>query len=345
MGRFLIFPCLPSSSKHSKLTKATSSSSFKTLVSKLRFYGEDQGSGKLGVLVELESAKEREDEKNKESGKLGVLVQIETENERNEAKQNDLGVHVETENESGAISDSTVSSYISYPPMHRYHNGVTHEDEEYVLVQADSPESLFSLSVDPTRQSKSSPVGADDKEVIVNNHDHDKSIDSLLNPIENLADRKTMKARSPMSGLNHLQEKENLSLEQENSKVSDRKERLENNNVVAASLASWLVKPEKSATPSKEESQTSWKSIEDRPILGAWSIDEVKQVSARSTPRKSPCHNPDDTPIIGTVGSYWIHTGQDTDSAKSTRNRKNNVLSCHSSSKRRLERAFDKSDV
>ncbi|GKE48222.1 JASON-like protein, partial [Tanacetum coccineum] len=302
--------------------------------------------------------------------------------------------------QSQAVSDSSVSSYISYPPMHRYHNCVINEEEEdddddEVLEQEETSESLFSVSINQRRISMSFLVEVDDDkevnsplkvstspEVITktiglcsNESDVNQRVDSLLNPIENLAQWRTLKAR-PLPTLDHRQEKENVDLEQDmpiplseepRSKVAERKGNPKTNTAVTTSLSSWLVEPEKT-TASKEESQystgnsytysdgaTSWKSIEDRPILGAWTIDEVKHISARSSPRKSPSRsNPDETPIIGTVGSYWTHTGQATDSSnsctspmgmsvKSRRNRELKASSCHSSpSKRRLEKAFEK---
>ncbi|KAD7479833.1 hypothetical protein E3N88_02969 [Mikania micrantha] len=390
-----------------------------------------EGYGKLQVLVQLEVAKERADAVKKENEKLGVLDQIE--NERKKERKTDSSVQVEIENDnkievvpkeedqrfefnkqhenesdvekevkaeanSPAISDSSVSSYISYPPMHRYHNSVINEVEDQVVIQENSSESLFSLSIDQRRQSKSCLVEVDDKEVnsplktnsspkkiakltsfCPDENDYDKAFDSLLNPIENIAQWKTMKTVSPTPNLDFHQEKENFNLEQEDIpipvsedpsfKVFDMKGKVKNNTAVTTSLSSWLVDPEKSMTVSKEESQYSTgnsnsyaysdgaRSFEDRPILGAWTIDEVKQISARSSPRKSPCRNPDETPIIGTVGSYWSHTMQATDSsssctspfgmsAKSRRNRENKALSCHSSpTKRRLEKAFNKTAV
>ncbi|KAI3793594.1 hypothetical protein L1987_36214 [Smallanthus sonchifolius] len=331
-----------------------------------------KGFGKLGLLVQLENAKERDNGNNKENGKLGVVEQIE--NQRKKEKQDNSGnrVEIETDNkiemvpieedhkvhieldkevkqevQSRAISDSSVSSYISYPPMHRYHNSVINEDEDQVVIQEDSSESLFSLSVDPRRQSKRCPVEVDDKEVnsplettsSPNENDNNHTIDSLLNPIENLAQWKTLNAMPPTLSFDLNQEKENFYLEQEDIpipvsedpsfKVLDQKGKVKNNTAVTTSLSSWLVDPEKSITASKDESQystgnsysysdaTSWKSFDDRPILGAWTIDEVKQISARSSPRKSPCRNPDETPIIGTVGSYWSHTMQAADSSSS----------------------------
>ncbi|KAI7742821.1 hypothetical protein M8C21_005661 [Ambrosia artemisiifolia] len=357
-----------------------------------------------------------ETEAKKENGKLGAFMQIKDEikKEKQDNKRvqveidNDNKIDMEVENESDkenevktdvpsrAISDSSVSSYISYPPMHshRYGNLVTNEDADQLVIQQESSESLFSLSINPRRLSKSCPVEADDKEVnsplktssppkmtakTVSSCTNEDG-NCLLNPIENLAQWKTLKS---IPSLDHNQEKENLYLEQEDIpipvsedpsfKVLDMKGKVKNNNTaLTTSLSSWLVDPEKSMTESKqEESQfstgnsyaysdeaTSWKSFEDRPILGAWTIDEVKQVSARSSPRKSPRRSPDDTPIIGTVGSYWSHTKQATDysssactsplgrSANSKRNKVNKAVSCHSSpTKRRLDRAFNKTGV
>ncbi|PWA97752.1 hypothetical protein CTI12_AA026280 [Artemisia annua] len=384
-----------------------------------------EDSGKLGVLVQLESEKERKIDEKKGNGKLGFLVDVENEKERKKAEWEDDGVRVEVEKEnerksesdgekevkidesknvvhSQAVSDSSVSSYLSYPPMHRYHNCVINEEEEDdddddddELVQEETSGSLFSVSINQRRVSESFLVEVDDDkevnsplkvgtspEVITktvgfcyNESGVNQRVDSLLNPIENLAQWRTLKAR-PLPTLDHHQEKENFDLEQDmpiplseepSSKIAERKGKLKTDTAVTTSLSSWLVEPEKT-TATKEESQystgnsyaysdtaTSWKSIEDRPILGAWTIDEVKQISARSSPRKSPSRsNPDETPIIGTVGSYWTHTGQATDSSnsctspmgmsvKSRRHRELKASSCHSSpSKRRLERAFEK---
>nr|GEY49747.1 protein JASON-like [Tanacetum cinerariifolium] len=322
-----------------------------------------EDSGKLGILVQLESEKERENE----NGNLGFLVHVENEKERKKDECGDDGgrVEIEKENESKsesdgekevktdenknvvqsqAVSDSSVSSFISYPPMHRYHNCVINEEEEdddddEVLEQEETSESLFSVSINQRRLSMSFLVEVDDDkevnsplkvstspEVITktidlcsNESDVNQRVDSLLNPIENLAQWRTLKAR-PLPTLDHRQEKENVDLEQDmpiplseepRSKVAERKRNPKTNTAVTTSLSSWLVEPEKT-TANKEESQystgnsytysdgaTSWKSIEDRPILGAWTIDEVKHISARSSPRKSPSRsNPDETPII-----------------------------------------------
>ncbi|XP_021888557.1 uncharacterized protein LOC110807678 [Carica papaya] len=57
----------------------------------------------------------------------------------------------------------------------------------------------------------------------------------------------------------------------------------------------------------------SIRSQEDRPILGALTLEEIRQFSASSVrPKRSPSKSPDETPIIGTVDTYWNHTGSST---------------------------------
>lgn len=98
---------------------------------------------------------------------------------------------------------------------------------------------------------------------------------------------------------------------------------VEDEIAVDTSLSNWLVESE--TTPKSKSSTSSignspiWtrnsaKSYEDRPILGALTLEELRQFSTFSTPRRSRSRSPEETPIIGTVGSYWSHTGQDGDS-------------------------------
>ncbi|XP_071738852.1 uncharacterized protein, partial [Rutidosis leptorrhynchoides] len=272
----------------------------------------DVESLKLGFLVQLENIKERKTE----NEKLGVLVHIENENakkkehesvefhveiedakekkeEPKDEKENlSLGVDRELDNgsknevEGRAVSDSSVSSYISHPPMHRYHNCVIKEDEEdEVLIQEESSESLFSVSINQRTQPKSCPIEVDvddDKEVnsplklssspelvaksIESCHDQ-----NVLNPIENLTQWKILKSR-PMFLLDQCDEKENINLKQEEiaiaiplseepmCKVSNQKGKVKTDTAVTTSLSSWLVEPEKSTTTivsKEEESQFS----------------------------------------------------------------------------------------
>ena len=99
---------------------------------------------------------------------------------------------------------------------------------------------------------------------------------------------------------------------------------------VDTSLSSWLVESETTPKSSNStnsvrnapsEKLNSPRSHEDRPILGALTIEELRQYSASVSPRRSRSRSPDDTPIIGTVGSYWSHTGQTMDSGSGSSGR------------------------
>ncbi|KAL5996958.1 hypothetical protein ACLOJK_007884 [Asimina triloba] len=86
---------------------------------------------------------------------------------------------------------------------------------------------------------------------------------------------------------------------------------------VDASLSNWLVssgstpsvKNSLARTESSEYSQSpssrSSRIYDDRPILGALTVEELRQHSVSSSPRRSPSRSPDDVPIVGSVGSYW----------------------------------------
>ncbi|CAL5404059.1 unnamed protein product [Camellia sinensis] len=161
------------------------------------------------------------------------------------------------------------------------------------------------------------------------------SRESVLNPIENLSQWKAAKAKrafTPLKG----QEKENIDSEQELSiplseepsfksskhgsqRRSNRAKQEFNEIAVDTSLSSWLVESE--TTPMTKSSPfnsvgnspdraNSSRCNEDRPILGALTVEDLKKLSASSSPRRSPSRSPDEIPIIGTVGSYWKHTGQ-----------------------------------
>lgn len=142
-----------------------------------------------------------------------------------------------------------------------------------------------------------------------NSNERDRSayVIPVLNPVENLSQWKALKMKEtppPTKPLNFHRQKENSSL---NSAPP----------AVDSSLSNWLVH-----TPNNKgigsynsgiEAISSGKnsSIEDRPILGALTVEELKQFSASSctpTPKKSPSRSPDDMPIIGSVGSYWSST-------------------------------------
>ncbi|KAJ8749084.1 hypothetical protein K2173_013691 [Erythroxylum novogranatense] len=166
-----------------------------------------------------------------------------------------------------------------------------------------------------------------------NVRDRSAYVDSVLNPVENLSQWKAVKAKGRVA---LRPQKENLRSDQEplvsfglepgfrelsfSFKSKSHQSKMSNQEIaVDASLSNWLSSSEH--TPTNEPSATgldtttpeksmlpgsnSPKTFEDRPILGALTMEELKQFSASSSPRKSPSRNPDDMPIIGTVGTYW----------------------------------------
>ncbi|KAF8032593.1 hypothetical protein BT93_D1492 [Corymbia citriodora subsp. variegata] len=168
----------------------------------------------------------------------------------------------------------------------------------------------------------------------VNARDRSVYIHSVLNPVENLTQWKAVKAKgTPLP----KHRKENLSFDQEDRMSFDTAPALKEVSFsfrakpnetkkstqevpVDASLSNWL--PSSVTTPIEKKSamtldsaqvettvvkafMSSPRSQEDRPILGALTVEELRQFSVKSSPRKSPSRSPDEMPIIGTVGTYW----------------------------------------
>ncbi|XP_074292821.1 uncharacterized protein LOC141619699 [Silene latifolia] len=283
------------------------------------------------------------------------IEEINEENRKNDEKQ-------VTVCECG--SDSSSSSLFSYPLNHRYQNSRDSDDEFDDILSSDdeyedaddydeedednddgvkdeqSSESLFSLSLD-SRKHKLGTAGGDKEvnsplQVSECRFDRGKYVDSVLNPVENLTQWKDIKARSRRV-MSKDEPKENVNSVQDFS-FPVKKEMLQGKKEIAVdtSLSTWLVGSEKdwfqrndsrnsSVSVGKPVTVVTPNKFEDRPILGALTVEEIRQMSASSTPRKSPGRSPDDMPIIGSVGSYWSRTGQTTDSGgssvKSTKSR------------------------
>nr|CAD1836097.1 unnamed protein product [Ananas comosus var. bracteatus] len=215
------------------------------------------------------------------------------------------------------------------------------EDEE-------SYESFFSLPIEKeleNNQEVISPgpkcVSSPDKQPILlakgNPRDRSHYINSVLNPVENLSQWKEVKVGAvPLKNTN----KENINLEQEKNKMvlspepTFKTKKLEgtadsNNSPckqevsVDASLSTWLVSSENSSVQRIQESnsaRSNWSlSREERPILGALTVEDIKQSSVTSSPRRSPSRSPDEIPIVGTVGSYWSCRSQGDTSSYSSR--------------------------
>ncbi|KAJ9180017.1 hypothetical protein P3X46_008324 [Hevea brasiliensis] len=343
----------------------------------------------------------------------GLSVGEATDNvvENNEKKESE-NKDEEPSDESKSIPNLISSDGASYPPNHRYQNYTKEESEDLdledsdfddvrdnvgvdgkILVQEESSESLFSLSIDSRKYVCGAEVG--EKEVSSpmpecnspheelkpigcnpNIRDRTRYVDSVLNPVENLAQWKAVKgANLPL----HHQHKENINIEQHfgihispqpsfklltnNSKANaDHQKPLDQEIAVDTSLSSWLVESETtslskgSATSVRNSASgraSSPRSHKDRPILGELTMKELKQVSPSTSSRQGRSQSLDEIPIIGTVGSYWRHTGRtmDSDSGSSSKGMLNTMSKSGEDEKvkwnstpfeARLERALDK---
>ncbi|XP_022149810.1 uncharacterized protein LOC111018155 [Momordica charantia] len=222
-----------------------------------------------------------------------------------------------------------------------------------LFVQQESSESLFSLSLGSRKQICAVEAGENEVNSPAPSHCscgtqpekaspgqktgcQNRNADSVLAPIENVTHLNAARVKTvPPVRL----EKENIDSEKDydvpispepTPKRPLRKLKENHSNskpaedeiAVDTSLSNWLI--ECDTTPKSKSSSSSignspmWtrnsaKSYEDRPILGALTLEELRQFSAFSTPRRSRSRSPEETPIIGTVGSYWSHTRQDAD--------------------------------
>ncbi|CAA0823943.1 Unknown protein [Striga hermonthica] len=164
-----------------------------------------------------------------------------------------------------------------------------------------------------------------------NARDKSDYLNSVLSPVENTTQWKAVKSegkknllrpqKENLTAADNLEPPPRLSLCSEPI-VKKKTNQSRNNGEVAvdASLSNWLSSPE--ITPPKtrnfggfetnvfeknvSEGRVSVRSFEDRPILGALTVEELRQISAtNNSPRKSPSRSPDEMPIIGSVGTYW----------------------------------------
>ena len=196
-----------------------------------------------------------------------------------------------------------------------------------------------------TCESDVKPIGSNP-----NARDRSVYVHPVLNPVENLTQWKAVKAKrtSPLKP-----QKENYVSPNHESRIAfgatepsakelsfslnsetDTPKKLNKEIPVDASLSNWLVSSETSTSVNKSGSvaldsgtpdrstisqgSNSVMSHEDRPILGALTVEELKKFSATSSPRKSPSRSPDEMPIIGTVGTYWNFTGSAEDSGSAS---------------------------
>lgn len=219
---------------------------------------------------------------------------------------------------------------------------LTFDDDDYETVESNNLADTVVIGDGSVMRNEEGGV----KPIRANGTARDRSgyVHSVLNPVENLSQWKALKTKGKPQ-LKH--QKENLGLEEEPARVSfsleprykevslSFKSKLEHQSnkpkqeiAVDTSLSNWLSSSEATSTPISKPntvfsnspppqgSSSPW-SQDDRPILGALTLEEIKQFSASSSPRKSPSRSPDEMPIIGTVGTYWTHTAKDSVSASS----------------------------
>lgn len=248
-------------------------------------------------------------------------------------KKEDFLVKSSQSKSSSDASSGTSTS--SYPPNSRYQNCRESDDEDEELdyeddldddsdVEEELDQEIEDEDIAYTRARTCAAQMVDEEEVEspfpigMNPNARDRSVyvHPVLNPVENLTQWKAVKAKrtSPLPLM--PSEKENSISNTDHgiplrSKPSFKERCLSSKQEIAvdASLSNWL--GSSIATPKRSTSQSpnSVISHEDRPILGALTVEELKQFSASNSPVKSPYRSPDETPIIGTVGTYWNHKG------------------------------------
>lgn len=318
--------------------------------------------------------------------KVTFALNVETYENTNDASEDekDMGDEEDAEVQKDILNSSAENDLKSYPSNHRYQNCSNSDDEYEVesgeseiedddddyfededegggdrgrIVQPESSDSFFSLPSAVHQKGSESPMAEKEVNSPVpiepkSNRDRSQYVHSVLNPIENLTQWKTVKMRSKPPLMPQKEQKTGIergvqlpfSVEP-SFKFSTYSSSPKTNHsgspnediTVDTSLSNWLSSSEK--TPSTKTSNltigtesaevttkslvaSSPRSHEDRPILGALTVEEIRQYSANSSPRKSPSRSPDDMPILGTVGSYWRHTGQAMDSSSDSSNYK-----------------------
>ncbi|EPS60982.1 hypothetical protein M569_13820 [Genlisea aurea] len=215
-----------------------------------------------------------------------------------------------------------------YPPNHRYHNIRDSDDEEaeYDLDDVDDEDDF--KDCDDDGEDEDDGRQEEVKVVVSGSSRLDLRRTTVLSPVENVTQWKAAAKFNEAAPrpLNDAQ-KENLVSNSETSEspplVVPKKKKTAANQFrnqeisVDASLSNWLSSsPDTVSSGRTTSSSVRRGGFEDRPILGALTVEELKQISASPPPPKksspSSSRSTDEIPIIGTVGTYW------TDSASST---------------------------
>ncbi|XP_021864759.1 uncharacterized protein [Spinacia oleracea] len=335
-------------SKEEKLEKANSSERKKvTFDLNVRIYEDFRTEEEVNDDFDEDEEEEEEEEVQIKKGKGGFGIQCNSDSSSSSLFSFPTDHRYQNCRDSDDEFDDLVSSDESENDDDDYYTDDEDEEVESEVKNdkhEQSSESLFSLSLDSRKQGIGSETG--DKEVnspmpIKNSSPNESNtgkfdhnavnyVESVLNPVENLSQWKFIKARSKLASKDQSQAKENIISGQDFSFPVKKAVVSELEVGVDTSLSSWLMCSE--GTP-KNNSRNSSVSVgnspsdrktvspnkfEDRPILGALTLEELRQHSATTSPRKSPSKSPEEMPIIGTVGSYWSHTAQTTDSGSST---------------------------
>ncbi|KAK3142102.1 hypothetical protein QOZ80_4BG0342220 [Eleusine coracana subsp. coracana] len=198
----------------------------------------------------------------------------------------------------------------------------------------ESHESLFSLAMSNDQHNddevispapKSSDTSLEKESPLIkgnNLHCRSKYVRPVLNPVQNLSEWKEVKSLKTQQALSKRFDKENVSImpdvDASQAKVgacnSSKKE-----VSVDASLSTWLASSDNSTVDKvRSKSPCSISSVSQDERSGVLAIDDLKKSSATLSPQRSPSHNREGAPILGTVGSYWSCMRQDNDYCSST---------------------------
>lgn len=208
-------------------------------------------------------------------------------------------------------------------------------------VEEESSESLFSLSADSRLRISSAEAENEVDSLVVSGNGANRMTEKEEQDASTVVNRieKVTKGRVKMDKENMkvVVEDGNIAVSPERTvKLSKQKGRQEIG--VETSLSSWLVESESTPvsinsnscvgehTP-KGRRGSPW-SHEDRPILGALTVEEIRMYSLSASSRRSRSRSPDETPIIGTVGSYWTHTQQTMDLQFNTKRKVYMIQNC-----------------
>jgi hypothetical protein len=191
----------------------------------------------------------------------------------------------------------------------------------------ESYESLFSLPLSNDQQNddevvspapKSSGTSVEKESPLIkgsNLFGRSKCVRPVLNPVQNLAEWEEVKSLKTQQVPSTRFDKENVDVVQDvGGNISDfanqTKMGASNSSKkevsVDASLSTWLASSDNSTVDKvQSKSPCSISSVSQDERSGALIIDDLKKSSARS-----PSHNHEGAPILGTVGSYWSCTKQ-----------------------------------